>query len=465
MRNFPNHDTTWSLYATANIVATCHTSSEGTHRIDSSLRAGRAAETIMRMIFNEATSFQVTFNTMRILFLTALIVGRFFSARGAAPNTGDVSCIVTASSGDDGPAFVDAVQRCDSVTIPRETTLSIATRMNMTGLKDKNINLLGTIKFTSNMSYWINNGFPFEFQDQIAFWIVGGKNILINGGGTIDGSGQVWYDAFATNSTLLRPILLTIYQATDVAIKNITMINSPEWFNFVNEGKNVVYDGVNISALSTSNNLAKNTDGWDIYRSDSVSIMNSNINNGDDCVSLKPNSTNVIASDLYCNGSHGISVGSLGQYAGVYDIVENFTSTNVQMYNAQNGARIKAFAGPGVGSGLVKNISFGFFTEGNVNNPLIVDHCYMTNATECTAYPSNVYIQDVTFSNFKGTSSGKMNSVVASLACSPDARCNNISVNDISLEPPSKDGSATYSCQNVNITGNAAYLFGNCTTT
>jgi hypothetical protein len=47
--------------------------------------------------------------------------------------------------------------------------------------------------------------------------------------------------------------------------------------------------------------------------------------------------------------------------------------SNVQMYNAQNGARIKAFAGPGVGSGIVKNISFSFFTEGNVDNPLIVD--------------------------------------------------------------------------------------------
>ncbi|KAG2142300.1 glycoside hydrolase family 28 protein [Suillus bovinus] len=401
---------------------------------------------------------------MHIPFWTAL-VGGLFSVGRAAPNTGGLSCTVTASSGDDGPAFVDAVQRCDSVTIPRETTLSIATRMDMTGLKDKNINLLGTVKFTSNMSYWINNGFPFEFQDQIAFWIVGGKNIHINGGGTIDGSGQVWYDAFATNSTLLRPILLTVYQATDISIKNITMINSPEWFNFVNEGQNVIYDGINITALSTSNNLAKNTDGWDIYRSDSVSIMNSNINNGDDCVSLKPNSTNIIASDLICNGSHGISVGSLGQYSGVYDIIENFTSTNVQMYNAQNGARIKAFAGAGVGSGIVKNISFSFFTEGNVDNPLIVNQCYMTDTTECAAHPSNVYIQDVTFSNFKGTSSGKMQSVVASLACSPDARCNNISVNDIFLEPPPQDGHATYSCQNVNVTGNTAHLFGNCVTT
>lgn len=37
----------------------------------------------------------------------------------------------------------------------------------------------------------------------------------------------------ATNSTLLRPILFTVYQATNVAIEHITMINGPEWINFV----------------------------------------------------------------------------------------------------------------------------------------------------------------------------------------------------------------------------------------
>ncbi|KAJ8583841.1 pectin lyase-like protein [Rhizopogon salebrosus TDB-379] len=401
------------------------------------------------------------------LFLTTLSVILLPLVQGlGTPRDADgVSCTVTASGGDDGPAFVDAVQRCGTVTIPAETTLSIATRMNMTGLINKNIELMGTVKFTNDMTYWINNGFPFAFQDQIAFWIIGGENINIYGGGTIDGSGQVWYDAFATNSTLLRPILFTVYQATNFAIEHITMINGPEWINFVNEGQNILYNGINISAVSTSSNLAKNTDGWDIYRSDNVVIINSNINNGDDCVSLKPNSTNIVASYLYCNGSHGISVGSLGQYAGVYDIVENFTSTNVQMYNAENGARIKAFAGPGVGSGIVKNVSFSFFTEGNVDSPLIIDQCYETNATECAAYPSNVYIEDITFTNFSGTSSGNTKSVVASLACSPDGRCSDISVNDIYLEPPSKYGSATYSCQNVNITGNDAYLFGDCATT
>lgn len=78
-----------------------------------------------------------------------------------------------------------------------------------------------------------------------------------------------------------------------------------------------------IRGKSTSKNEAKNTDGWDTYRSDGVVIQDSVVDNGDDCVSFKPNSTNVVVQGLRCNGSHGISVGSLGQYALEYDIVEN----------------------------------------------------------------------------------------------------------------------------------------------
>lgn len=38
--------------------------------------------------------------------------------------------------------------------------------------------------------------------------------------------------------------------------------------------------------------------------------------------------------NLVCNGSHGISVGSLGQYPGTYDIVEDVYVYNISMSNA-----------------------------------------------------------------------------------------------------------------------------------
>jgi hypothetical protein len=50
-----------------------------------------------------------------------------------------------------------------------------------------------------------------------------------------------------------------------------------------------------------------------------------------------------------------------------------FSTSNVRISNAQNGARIKAWAGPGVGSGIVKNVTFAHFVESNVDNPLIID--------------------------------------------------------------------------------------------
>ncbi|KAK0221054.1 pectin lyase fold/virulence factor [Armillaria nabsnona] len=129
-----------------------------------------------------------------------------------------------------------------------------------------------------------------------------------------------------SNDTLLRPIILMLYQANNVVVEDIQMVNGPSWFNLIYESSNVTYSNISITAESTSDNAAKNTDGWDVYRSDTVVIKDSVIVNGDDCVSFKPNSTNVLVSNLDCAGSHGISVGSLGQYAGIYDVIENITA-------------------------------------------------------------------------------------------------------------------------------------------
>lgn len=94
-----------------------------------------------------------------------------------------------------------------------------------------------------------------------------------------------------------------------------------------------------------------------------------------DCVSFKPNSTNIIVQNLQCNGSHGISVGSLGQYQGEYDIVEDVYVYNISMSNASDGARIKIWPGvppnttgssSGGGAGYVRNITYELFY--NTNN-------------------------------------------------------------------------------------------------
>ncbi|KAL0566718.1 hypothetical protein V5O48_015283 [Marasmius crinis-equi] len=309
-------------------------------------------------------------------------------------------CILTASSGDDSPQFIEAGKACSVVTIPQGTTLNLATKLDMTGLSDTHINLQGTIRFAPNITYWLENSFQFFFQNQSTFWLLGGTNIVLNGGGTIDGAGQTWYDALASNSTLQRPITMTIFQGTNVVVENISMINGPNWFNLVNESRNVTYSNITISAVSTSANGPHNTDGWDTYRSDNVVIKDSVINNGDDCVSFKPNSTNIFVSNLDCTGSHGISVGSLGQYPQFFDIVENITAVDIKMTNASDGARIKAWAGTGVGQGNVQNITFRNFQVSNVGSPLTIDQCYMTSQDACSANPSNTFISDVFYDGY-----------------------------------------------------------------
>jgi galacturan 1,4-alpha-galacturonidase len=216
-----------------------------------------------------------------------------------------------------------------------------------------------------------------------------------------------------------------------VLVTGVKMINGPNWMNLITDSKNVTFSNISISDVSTSTNPVRNTDGWDTYRSSDIVIKDSVIHNGDDCVSFKPNSTNIVVSNLDCTGSHGISVGSLGQYPGVVDIVQNIVVENIKMTSASNGVRIKTWAGPNVGSGLVKNITYHNFWNNNVQLPVTIDQCYGTSAALCASNPSNTLIQDIFFKNITGTASG---AVVAQLGCSPGDRCGVVRVDDLAIK-------------------------------
>lgn len=105
--------------------------------------------------------------------------------------------------------------------------------------------------------------------------------MAIYGGGTIDGNGQIWYDTYAANIYTLRPVLIGIDGLKNSILTDLALRYSPEYYHFVANASNVVFNNINISGASKSANVAKNTDGWDTYRSDSLTIQNSYINNGD----------------------------------------------------------------------------------------------------------------------------------------------------------------------------------------
>ncbi|UKZ50459.1 hypothetical protein TrVGV298_004722 [Trichoderma virens] len=257
--------------------------------------------------------------------------------------------------------------------------------------------------------------------------------------------------------TIASPLDLTFLEAVDVAITGTIKFTNDIDYWVKNSFNGLISSLIALiywSVISTSQsrvrvkNPAKNGDGWDTFRSDSVVIQDSHVNNSDDCVSFKPNSTNIIVQGMQCNGSHGISVGSLGQYPAEYDIVENIYVYNVSMSNASDGARIKVWPGtntpfePGLsgggGAGYVKNVTYDTFYNSNNDWAIEINQCYgQSNQTICDKYPSNITISDVIFKNMWGTTSTKYDPKVGTLTCSSTEKCLNISAYNISVIDPS----------------------------
>jgi galacturan 1,4-alpha-galacturonidase len=162
--------------------------------------------------------------------------------------------------------------------------------------------------------------------------------------------------------------------------------------------------------------------------------------------------------NLVCNGSHGISVGSLGQYVGEVDIVKNVYVYNISMSNASDGARIKVWPGTpsalsgdlqgGGGSGTVTNITYDNMLIDNVDYAIEITQCYgQKNLTLCNQFPSNLTISDIHISNFKGTTSKKYDPIVGYLVCSSPTVCSDIHVEDINVKSPS--GTNLYTCGSI----------------
>ncbi|PKY00171.1 putative extracellular exo-polygalacturonase [Aspergillus campestris IBT 28561] len=320
----------------------------------------------------------------------------------------------------------------------------IGKKLDLTFLDDVEVQLDGEIMFTDDIDYWQSNHFYFDFQKSITFWVWGGKDIKIFGSGVLNGNGQRWYNEFAGKEILdpdnvfYRPILFTTDNATRVSVEGIKQLNSPCWTNFFVRSKDVSFDDVFIHAYSTNKSaLAKNTDGFDSLNLDGLTVTNTRVDVGDDCFSPKPNTTHIFVQNLWCNNTHGVSMGSIGQYPGVMDVIEHAYIQNVTLLNGENGARLKAWAGKDVGYGRIRNITYKDIHVENTDHPIVLDQCYFNiEAPECAEFPSQVNVTDIRFENVSGTSSGKAGKVVGSLVCSPNAVCSDVTLENIDLSSP-----------------------------
>ncbi|XP_057965549.1 exopolygalacturonase-like [Malania oleifera] len=268
------------------------------------------------------------------------------------------------------------------------------------------------------------------------------NRLVIGGGGTIDGQGSVaWSNSFCRQSTNCRslPLSLGLDFVTNSRVRGIRSVNSKNTHINLFGCDNVNITQVRITAPDDS----PNTDGIRIGSSTRITIAQSFIGTGDDCVSMLSGNQNILVSQVTCAPGHGISVGSLGKYQGEAN-VNGITVERCTFIGTQNGVRIKTWA-DSASSSLASNFLFENIEMRDVLNPIIIDQEYCPYPP-CPAESSKqVQIRDVTFRNIWGRSKSR---TAVFLRCSKTVPCKNLKMEDINLAYFGPGGPANSSCSN-----------------
>ena len=218
-------------------------------------------------------------------FLSTLRSTRSFYARASpARNKTCLALSHNDPSTDDASNILSAIEDCNNgghVIFADKLTYTIASPLNLTHLNAIDLDIQGTLSFTDNMTYWEANAFDLVYQNATSFFALGGQDVHVYGSGVVQGNGQAWWDAYPGNKKLKRPVLFAVVGLDGGSVSQMKLRNSSFWYNIVIESNDVVYSGLDFFSTSNNGNFEKNTDGWDIYRSDNILIENSTITNGD----------------------------------------------------------------------------------------------------------------------------------------------------------------------------------------
>ncbi|GFZ08365.1 pectin lyase-like superfamily protein [Actinidia rufa] len=257
------------------------------------------------------------------------------------------------------------------------------------------IQISGTLVAPSKTNGWSNC----QGNTWIYFSAVDG--LSLQGNGEINGQGSRWWkkdtyvddDQYFNNYGALR-----FHKCNGLQLSGLSHVNSPRNHISINQ-----CNGVNVSNLRiTAPAESPNTDGIDISQSTNVTIADSNIETGDDCVAINTGCSHINITGVSCGPGHGISVGSLGAH-GSYSTVEWIRVERCHFTGTMNGGRVKTWPASAV-------------------------------------QVSNVYFSDV-----QGTSAGEE---AITLDCSSHTPCDNITIEDVRITSE-KTGSEVYStCKN-----------------
>ncbi|KAF1990884.1 glycoside hydrolase family 28 protein [Aulographum hederae CBS 113979] len=345
---------------------------------------------------------------------------------------------------DDTPSVLQAFELCgiNGTIIFTKNTFNMFQIMNTTNLLNCNVEIQGELLYSTNIPYWLSHSINVGLQNQSTAWLFGGTNITIAGGGTINGNGQVWYTQNRNNANQpRRPITITFFNSTNLFVDSIRFIQPQFWASFISYSRNVTMTNILVNATSNDEWNVVNTDGTNTWNSADVFIANWTVQNGDDCVAAKGNTTNLHVKNVTCLEGNGMTVGSVGQYPLTPDYDEDILFEDVVVRRGINAGYIKTWQGVpqdnsgngdagGGGSGLVRNVTFRNFEIEDVGLPIQLSQCIYSETGADICDTSKMRVEDVVWENVRGTS---RYNIAASIFCTSNAPCPGIFFRDVNI--------------------------------
>ena len=199
------------------------------------------------------------------------------------------------------------------------------------------------------------------------------ENVTIDGGGTIDGRGDSWWDNRAPG--YLRPKLVVFRYSKHILMENITVENSPEWQIVPYYSDDLIFRNMKVYAPEGKSH---NTDGIDPFSSGHIVIDHVTIDTGDDNIAIKsgqPGSTgpdapshDITITDCTFLHGHGLSIGSE-----VSGGVQNVRAERVHFKGTGTGIRIKSNRDRGNDIG---NFVYRDLVMEDVTTPILISEFY-----------------------------------------------------------------------------------------
>ncbi|KAF7123745.1 hypothetical protein RHSIM_Rhsim12G0013300 [Rhododendron simsii] len=346
-----------------------------------------------RLVLDEINGF----HTIALLMLLLCMVMVESSARGGGFNVVEFGAVGDGETDDSKKAWKavcgSTSKEYSSLLVPKGKTFLLKTALFEGPCKSRSINfqVLGNIIAPSKK----------DFGNGTRFWLVFSNvdGLIVNGDGDVDGNGPSWWESCVK--------VLTINSCTNLRVSELRITNAPHNHISMTKSADVTISNINITTPGTS----PNTDGIDISLSTRITIQDSVIKTGDDCISLNTGCSYVNITGVHCGPGHGISIGSLGK-DGSKGTAEEVNVVNCTFVGTQNAARIKTWQG---GSGFAKKILFKDITLVESKNPILINQYYCDGAKNCKNQTSAVEISDISFIRFTGTSATQ---VAVQLLCS-----------------------------------------------